>query len=139
MIFSEVKISNSSIFSVFYTLKLTLSAKINGSTRKLVKFWESKRPQTILLSFFIVPQKMIWKLKGKSVFFQCIFLNSLNNAPFTMLSIVFCLQQYINLRQEFKKCTDFREKLHPIILYIVISLILQYLVTFCQFLAITLY
>ena len=109
--------------SAFFTIKIRFSTKIIGSTRKLVKFWESKRPQTFLFSFFFVPQKLIWNLKGKSVFFQCIFWNFRNNAPFTMLFIVFCLQQYINLRQGFLKCTGLRKKLHPIIPYVVIFLI----------------
>ena len=71
--FLERTISNAYTFSVICMLKLRFSSKINWATRKLVKFWESKRPKTFLLSSFIVPQKLIWNLRGESVFFQCIF------------------------------------------------------------------
>ena len=81
MFTSETVTFYGSTLFAFFTLKMRVTAKINGFTRKLVKFWTRDRPQTCLSINFNVSMKLILKFeeeKGKFSMYFFIIPNILN-------------------------------------------------------------
>ena len=91
MFTSETVTFYGSTLFAFFTLKMRVTAKMNGFTRKLVKFWTRDMPQTCLSINFNVPMKLILKFEEEKGIFSMYFFiipNILNIFEYFSINII---------------------------------------------------
>ena len=116
----NVNFRNSNLFYgstlfAFFTFQIKLTAKMNGFTRKLLKFWIIEMLNQSFSEFLFCLRKLLKSFGLESRIFQCILVKSPNFSIFLILFkgnsnlLDICFTEHID------KCPDIRKILHPTI------------------------